>query len=84
MATDHHHNQALLNNPCRHLLCGEESRCNGGGYDGCACGPYTARDQSLMRELAYGTLDQIAPDAFTPRPLAPRRDSRLDPWGTGR
>lgn len=25
---------------CLHEQAGREARCNGGGYDGCACGPY--------------------------------------------
>lgn len=38
-----------MNNPCRHRLRGEESHCNGGGYDGCACGPYDQTDKARLR-----------------------------------
>lgn len=35
---------------CRHELRGQESKCNGGGYDGCACGRYTKADKEKLRK----------------------------------
>lgn len=29
-----------LDSPCREVLAGRQAKCNGGGYDGCACGIY--------------------------------------------
>lgn len=29
---------------CREELRGKKSKCNGGGYDGCACGRYNEKD----------------------------------------
>ena len=36
--------------PCREELRGRPGRCNGGGYDGCACGPYSAADRRKIRD----------------------------------
>lgn len=31
---------------CLHAQAGREARCNGGAYDGCACGPYPKRSDA--------------------------------------
>lgn len=39
--------------PCIHELRGGEAKCNGGGYDGCACGPYNVADYKRIEELSW-------------------------------
>lgn len=36
--------------PCLHQLRGGEAKCNGGGYDGCACGEYTQDDFAALMQ----------------------------------
>lgn len=38
---------------CIHELRGGEAKCNGGGYDGCACGPYTVADFKAAEEATW-------------------------------
>lgn len=43
----------MTDKPCREELRGGEARCNGGAYDGCACGPYNVADYKKMEELSW-------------------------------
>lgn len=43
----------MSGNPCRETLRGREAKCNGGAYDGCACGPYNVADYKALEELSW-------------------------------